>query len=151
MRTSTDNYLVSFLFLKKKIKWIKNGSGAERVPVPLQRRDCATADPINMYEFNIIAWCTNLTKIVRDNEKIKQNETNMWKIHVGRTELCIGREKSWRAKMKSEEQTNSFYLHYKDMKKMALVCCGSGPGPLLIEGNSLHTPPHLHILGVGWQ
>lgn len=35
------------------------------------------------------------------------------------------------------------------MKKMALVCGGSGPGPLLIEGNSLHTPPHLHILEVG--
>lgn len=32
---------------------------------------------------------------------------------------------------------------------MALVCCGSGPGPLLTEGNSLHTPPHLRILGVG--
>lgn len=32
---------------------------------------------------------------------------------------------------------------------MALVCGGSGPGPLLIEGNSLHTPPHLHILEVG--
>lgn len=32
---------------------------------------------------------------------------------------------------------------------MALVCRGTGPDPLLIEGNSLHTPPHLHILGVG--
>lgn len=32
---------------------------------------------------------------------------------------------------------------------MALVCQRTGPGPLLIEGNSLHTLPHLHILGVG--
>lgn len=45
--------------------------------------------------------------------------------------------------------TNSFYLHYEDMRKMALVCCGSSPGPLLMEGNSLHTPPRSHILGVG--
>lgn len=44
--------------------------------------------------------------------------------------------------------TNSFYLHYEDMK-MALVCCRSSPGLLLIEGNSVHTPPHSHIHGVG--
>lgn len=44
--------------------------------------------------------------------------------------------------------TNSFYLHYEDMK-MALVCCRSSPGLLLIEGNSVRTPPHSHILGVG--
>lgn len=45
--------------------------------------------------------------------------------------------------------TNSIYLHFEDIKKkMVLVCCGSSPGPLLIEGNNSHTPPHSHILGV---
>lgn len=49
--------------------------------------------------------------------------------------------------------TNSIYLHSEDIKKkLVLVCCGSSPGPLLMEGNNLHTPPHLGAQDVdaGW-
>lgn len=43
-------------------------------------------------------------------------------------------EKSKRDKIERGGAANSFYLHYEDVTKMALVSCGIGLGSLLIEG-----------------